>query len=113
MGSVYSKNITEIRNALGLSKERFGQLLGVSGRSVIRWKKAHTSPERQEQRVLLDKLREVIKFGLRVYFPEGLHEFLLTRLPEFNGKTPFQMILINEHDAVLGALSADYEGLGS
>jgi len=106
-------NIVEIRNALGLSQERFGQLLGVSGRSVIRWEKTNTSPDRQEQRALLDKLQEVIKFGLRVYTPKGLHEFLFTRLPEFNGKTPFQMILINEHDAVLGALSADYEGLGS
>ena len=107
------ENIAEIRNALDLSQERFGQLLGVSGRSVIRWEKTNTSPERQEQRALLNKLQEVMKFGLRVYTPEGLHEFLFTRLPEFNGKTPFQMILIGEHDAVIGALSADYEGLGS
>lgn len=113
MGSGSFKNIAEIRNALHLSQEIFGQLLGVNSRSVIRWEKTNTSPGRQEQRVLLDKLQEVIKFGLRVYTPEGLHEFLFSRLPEFNSKTPFQMILINEHDAVIGALSADYEGLGS
>jgi transcriptional regulator with XRE-family HTH domain len=90
MGNGFLNNIAEIRNALGLTPELFGQLLGASSRSVIRWEKANTSPERQEQRVLLDKLQEVIKFGLRVYTPEGLHEFLFTRLPEFNEKHPFK-----------------------
>jgi len=101
-----------VRNALPISQEQVARLLKVSSRTVARWEKSNSGPERQEQRERLARLQEIIDLGTKVYTPEGLREFFSTPLPEFGNKTAFDMFFIGDYEAVLSALAADYEGLG-
>ena len=102
-----------VRNTLPISQEQVARLLKVSARTVARWEKSNSGPERQEQRERLARLHEIIDLGTKVYTPEGLSEFFSTPLPEFRNKTAYDMLFIGDFDAVLSALAADYEGLGS
>jgi transcriptional regulator with XRE-family HTH domain len=101
-----------VRNALPISQEQVARLLKVSSRTVARWEKSNSGPERQEQKERLARLKEIIDLGTKVYTPEGLSEFFSTPLPEFGNKTAYDMLFIGDYDAVLSALAADYEGLG-
>jgi DNA-binding transcriptional regulator YiaG len=101
-----------VRTTLPISQEQVARLLKVSSRTVARWEKSNSGPERQEQRERLARLQEIIELGTKVYTPEGLREFFSTPLPEFGNKTAFDMFFIGDYDAVLSALAADYEGLG-
>jgi DNA-binding transcriptional regulator YiaG len=101
-----------VRNALPVSQEQVARLLKVSTRTVARWEKSDSGPERQEQKERLVRLQEIIDLGEKVYTPEGLSDFFSTPLPEFGNKTAYDMFFIGDYDAVLSALAADYEGLG-
>jgi len=101
-----------VRNTLPISQEQVARLLKVSSRTVARWEKSNSGPERQEQKERLARLQEIIDLGTKVYTPEGLSEFFSTPLPEFGNKTAFDMFFIGDYEAVLSALAADYEGLG-
>jgi DNA-binding transcriptional regulator YiaG len=101
-----------VRNALPVSQEQVARLLKVSTRTVARWEKSDSGPERQEQKERLVRLQEIIDLGAKVYTPEGLSDFFSTPLPEFGNKTAYDMFFIGDYDAVLSALAADYEGLG-
>ena len=101
-----------VRNALPVSQEQVARLLKVSSRTVARWEKSDSGPERQEQKERLARLQEIIDLGTKVYTPEGLSDFFSTPLPEFGNKTAYDMLFIGDYDVVLSALAADYEGLG-
>ena len=101
-----------VLNTLPISQEQIARLLKVSSRTVARWEKSNSGPERREQRERLARLQEIIDLGTKVYTPEGLSEFFSTPLPEFGNKTAYDMLFIGDYDAVLSALAADYEGLG-
>ena len=101
-----------VRNTLPVSQEQVARLLKVSSRTVARWEKSDSGPERQEQKERLVRLQEIIDLGTKVYTPEGLSDFFSTPLPEFGNKTAYDMLFIGDYDAVLSALAADYEGLG-
>jgi transcriptional regulator with XRE-family HTH domain len=101
-----------VRNALPVSQEQVARLLKVSSRTVARWEKSDSGPERQEQKERLVRLQQIIDLGAKVYTPEGLSDFFSTPLPEFGNKTAYDMFFIGDYDAVLSALAADYEGLG-
>jgi len=101
-----------VRNALPVSQEQVARLLKVSSRTVARWEKSDSGPERQEQKERLVRLQEIIDLGTKIYTPEGLSDFFSTPLPEFGNKTAYDMFFIGDYDAVLSALAADYEGLG-
>ena len=93
-----------VRNTLPISQEQVARLLKVSSRTVARSEKFNSGPERQEQRERLARLLEIIDLGTKVYTPEGLRDFFSTPLPEFGGKTAFDMFFIGDYDAVLSAL---------
>jgi hypothetical protein len=80
---------------------------------VNRWVKSDVGPERREHIERLSRIHEIIELGVKVYTAEGLRDFFKTALPEFDHQTAFDMLSIGKFDAVLGALAADYEGLGS
>ena len=101
-----------VRGELAVSQEQLGRLLRVSSRSVARWEKEKKAPARQETLERLAKLRKIAAIGRKVYTPEGLNEFLSTPLGVFGGRSGYEMILLGEHETVLSALAADYEGLG-
>ena len=101
-----------IRKDLSISQEQLGRLLKTSGRTVARWEKEKKAPVRPETLERLIQLKKIARLGLKIYTPEGLNEFLSTPAAVFDGKTGYDMILLGEYDAVVGALAADYEGMG-
>ncbi len=101
-----------MRAALGLSRERMARLLDVSAKTIERWEAAGTPPATRHVRTLLDKVDQIVKLGLVVYTPEGLRTFMTSPIPELRGRTPLQAIEQDDADLVLGALAAEYEGLG-
>ncbi len=116
---IYLKDLTPslrlnyVIDKFPLSREKLAQLLGVSPRTVNRWAKSGGGPERREHIERLSRLHELLELGVKVYTTKGLRDFFKTALPEFEHQTAFDMLSIGKFDAVLGALAADYEGLGS
>lgn len=108
-----SRLVPYVREALSISQEQMGRLLKVSGRSVARWEKEKTGPKKGVQKELLKRLYEIAVLGSKIYTAEGLNEFLSTPLSVFGGRTGYDLIFLGEHQRVLGALAADYEGLGT
>jgi transcriptional regulator with XRE-family HTH domain len=108
-----SWQLNYVIDKLPLSREKLAQLLGVSPRTVNRWVKSGVGPERREHIERLSRMHEILELGIKVYTEEGLRDFFKTALPEFEHQTAFDMLSIGKFDAVLGALAADYEGIGS
>lgn len=101
-----------VRGELALSQEKLSRLLRVSSRSVARWEKEKKAPVRQETLERLAQLKKIITIGRKIYTAKGLNEFLSIPLSVFGGKSGYEMILLAEYEAVIGALAADYEGMG-
>ena len=101
-----------VRGELALSQEKLSRLLRVSSRSVARWEKEKKAPVRQETLERLTQLKKIITIGRKIYTAKGLNEFLSIPLSVFGGKSGYEMILLAEYEAVIGALAADYEGMG-
>ena len=55
-----AKGVRSLRERLGLSAERFGRLIGVSGQSVYNWERQISTP-RDEQLRLLARIRGIGK----------------------------------------------------
>jgi transcriptional regulator with XRE-family HTH domain len=108
-----SLQLNYILDNFPLSREKLAQLIGVSPRTLNRWAKSGTGPERREHIARLSKLHEILELGIKVYTAQGLRDFFKTPLPEFDHQTAFDIISIGRFDDVLGALAADYEGIGS
>ena len=105
-------NPADIRAKLSLSQEKLSSLLKVSTKTVNRAEKQQLALNGVDVRVRLAKLQEIATLGLMVYTVDGLKEFLTTPLPVFNRHTAIDLMLIGEYDRVIGALAADFEGLG-
>ena len=45
MSKSISEKIHELRKAKGLSQERLGEIIGVSGQAVSKWEKADSLPD--------------------------------------------------------------------
>jgi DNA-binding XRE family transcriptional regulator len=101
-----------IREQLSLSQEKLSSLLKVSTKTVNRAEKQHLPLKDADVRARLAKLQEIATLGLMVYSNDGLREFLTTPLPVFDRYTALDLMLIGEYDRVIGALAADFEGLG-
>jgi DNA-binding transcriptional regulator YiaG len=102
----------DIRAKLSLSQEKLSSLLKVSTKTVNRAEKQHLALKGADVRVRLAKLQEIATLGLMVYTVDGLKEFLTTPLAVFDLHTAIDLMIIGEYDRVIGALAADFEGLG-
>jgi len=105
-------DLRKLRADLRLSRERMGRLLDVSAKTVERWEERGALPAGLMARQRLAQLRDIAELGLMVYTPAGFDSFLRTPLAEFGGTTALQLIELGQAERVLGALAADYEGLG-
>jgi DNA-binding XRE family transcriptional regulator len=101
-----------IRAQLSLSQEKLSNLLKVSTKTINRAEKQQTPLKDVDVRTRLAKLQEIATLGLMVYTADGLKEFLTTPLPIFDKYTAIDLMSIGEFDRVIGALAADFEGLG-
>ena len=107
-----ARQLAYVLDTFPLSREKLAQLIGVSPRTLSRWAKSGAGPERREHITRLAKLHTILELGLKVYTDQGLRSFFKTPLPEFDHQTAFAILSIGRFDDVLGALAADYEGLG-
>ena len=101
-----------IRAQLSLSQEKLSNLLKVSSKTINRAEKQQIPLKDIDVRNRLAKLQEIATLGLMVYTNDGLKEFLTTPLPIFDKHTAMDLMSIGEYDRVIGALAADFEGLG-
>ena len=104
--------VSLVRSMLPVSQEKLGRLLRVSSRSIARWETEGKAPAKHETLERLTQLKKIITIGNKVYTPKGLDEFLSTPLDVFEGRTGYDMISLNENEAVISALASDYEGIG-
>ncbi|MBI3972211.1 MAG: helix-turn-helix domain-containing protein [Chloroflexi bacterium] len=100
----------ELRQALGLSRERMARLLDVSSKTVERMEESDRLPSSAVAAARLAQIEQIVELGLMVYTPEGFEHFIWAPLPTFGGLTALQMIERDQADQVLGALATDYEG---
>lgn len=105
-GSLHS-----LRKSLKLSSEEMTRLLDVSAETVERWDLQDASPSRTA-RARLAQLEEIAALGRIIFTAAGLAHFLTTPMPLFDGHTALELIESDQGERVLGALAADYEGLG-
>jgi DNA-binding XRE family transcriptional regulator len=107
-----SPSITQIRQGLGVSRERLARLLDVSTKTIERWEARASPPKNRRALARLVKLGEIVELGHQVYTPEAFHSFISLPMPVFGGRTALQMIEMDEIDRVYGEIVADYEGAG-
>src|SRR5947209_9084454 len=86
-------DIREMRDALGLSRERTGPLFGVSGRTIERWEARQSLPTNDPLRMArIAAVQEIIDLGTSIYTPTGFKQFLRLPLAVFDGQTALQLI---------------------
>ena len=103
----------ELREALGVSRERLARMFDVSAKTVERWEAQDAAPSKPPAAVVFAHLREIVVLGHLVYTPDGFSRFMTTPLAIFDGRTAIKLLERGEGERVLAALAADYEGLGS
>lgn len=104
--------LAPLRHDLDLSRERMARLVDVSAKTIERWETQNALPSSRRVRVQLAQLKEMRDLGRMVYTPEGFRKFMRLPLPNFDNLTPLQLIEQDRIEEVIGALAADYEGLG-
>jgi DNA-binding XRE family transcriptional regulator len=110
--AVPALHVRQLRDALGLSRERMARLLDVSAKTIERWEARGEPPASRTARQRLAQIQEIVELGLIVYSHRGLIAFLTTPMPAFDGRTGLQLIEVGDAEMVMGELAADYEGLG-
>jgi DNA-binding XRE family transcriptional regulator len=110
--SLATSTSAELRRKLSLSQEKLSSLLKVSSKTIHRVEKQQTSLKDADARARMAKLEEIATLGLMVYTEAGLKEFLTTPLAIFDRHTAMDLMTIGQFDRVIGALAADFEGLG-
>ena len=106
------KGLVVWQEKFNLPRETIAKMIQVSSRTILRWETKGVMPKNSEEKKRIEAVREIIDLGGKVYGAEGLHEFLSTPQPVFDGHTPQQLMSIGEYSRVLGALAADYEVIG-
>jgi len=102
----------DIREQLHLSRERIGQVLRVSAKTIERWERQHTLPDTRAKKDFF-KLKQIADLVQSIYSPEGVTAFLTTPLASFDERTALELMALGDFDRVISALAADFEGLGS
>src|SRR5438874_8147142 len=69
-------DLRRIRARLGLSYERMGRLLGVSGRTVERMERLGRTSRRPVVAERLAQLAQIVDLGELVFTPDGWRQFL-------------------------------------
>ena len=103
----------DLREELGLSRERMARLFDVSAKTIERWELRDSLPPGTAARLRFSQVQQIAELGVLVYGVEGLNRFLSTPLSEFDRVNGLQLIEMGQADRVIAALAADYEGLGA
>ncbi len=96
-------------DALGLTYDEIGGVLGATGRTVTRWRDRRHVPQREKE-ARIERLDE-LRFWLETVFSgdtEAADGWLRNRLLELRGKTPLFLVKRGDLDRVIELL-ATYE----
>lgn len=110
--SAPSLQVREIRDALGISRERMARIFDVSAKTIERWEMHDGLPSNRLLRERLAQLQEIVSLGLTVYTPQGFVRFMSTPFRVFDGHTALHLVELGQGEAVFGVLASEYEGLG-
>lgn len=102
----------EIRQDMGLSREKMGYVMSVSAKTIENWERRNQLPADEEKRNRLGAIAELAHLGLLVYGTEGFPTFLQTPLRSLGNRTPLQDMMAGRIESVMEVLAAEYEGLG-
>jgi DNA-binding XRE family transcriptional regulator len=103
----------EVRQALGISRDRMGRLLEVTSKTIARLEEESRLPAQPAAATRLARLKELAELGLVVYTPDGFAQFMATPLPVFGGVTALQLIERGDIERVFAELASTYEGVPS
>ena len=106
-------SIEEVRQELGISRERMAWVFDVSSRTIDRWEKRPSQLADVANAQTLQDLHRLIELGQVVYGEDGFRQFLVLPMPAPGGRTPMQTIERGDRDRVLALVAQDYEGLGA
>jgi hypothetical protein len=82
-----SIHLHRIREGFGLSYERMGRLVRVSGRIVERMESLGRHPRNAAIAERLGLFAQIVELGQLVFKPEGWRQFLTLPQPRFGGRT--------------------------
>jgi hypothetical protein len=103
-------SVAEIREALGVSRERLGRVLDVSARTIQRWEENDQLPGNRWIMQVLVEIQNIVDVGLIVWKPEGFHRVMTEPMPVFGDRSGLDLIERGEGDVVLGELATLHEG---
>ncbi len=101
-----------IRQEMGLSREKMGYIMSVSAKTIENWERQDQLPADEEKRNRLAAIGELVDLGLLVYGAKGLPVFLQAPLRSLGHHTPLQEIMAGHVERVVEVLASEYEGLG-
>lgn len=100
--------------ALALTWEDVAEAVGISSRTVHRWRELETSPSGQNLKSIerLDEVRFWINtvFGEPEYGIDEAREWFHTRIPELRGKTPREALLAGKAEQIVEILATAHTG---
>lgn len=105
-------SIQEIRNDLGISREKMARVFDVSSKTIDRWEKQPNPLREADDAKTLEDLKLIVELGQLVWGDAGFRRFLTLPQPVLNGRTPLQMLERGDLASVLSMVATDYEGLG-
>lgn len=105
-----SLNVADLRETLGISRERLGRVLDVSARTIQRWEENDQLPSNRWVRGVLVELARVVELGQEVFTPEGLQSVMSNPQPVFDNRSALELIELGEGERVYGEFAGAYEG---
>ncbi|MCC6943103.1 MAG: hypothetical protein IT335_00920 [Thermomicrobiales bacterium] len=105
-------SILEIRNDLGISREKMARVFDVSSKTIDRWEKQAAPLRDAHDAKTLEDLKTIVELGQLVWGEDGFRLFLTLPQPVLGSRTPLQALERGDLAAVLSMVAADYEGLG-
>ncbi len=109
----HRKDAEAIRQALSLSQDAFAKALGISRRTVIRWKSEHfTPPPRSAEGRLLAVMEEIVRLAREMWGEEGLSTWMHSSIPALAGARPVDVLVekgpVPVRDVLKQSLSGGY-----
>ena len=103
-------SVAEIRQALGVSRERLGRVLDVSARTIQRWEEQDQLPGNKWIMQVLVEIQNIVDVGTIVWQPEGFRRVMNDPMPVFGDRSGLDLIENGEGSFVLGEFATLYEG---
>lgn len=103
-------NVADLRETLGISRERLGRVLDVSARTIQRWEDNDQLPSNRWVRGVLIELARIVDLGQEVFTPEGLQAVMTKPQPVFDNRSALELVENGEGERVFGQFALTYEG---